>query len=1340
MVNIGHIFVWALLLAITSGTDLSGDDNLNNVLSEFDSSSRLIRDTSLSAKNIEKIDVKCDQGNGMLVEIEFSEDFEGVIYSQGYFNDPQCNYVKGEKTGRSFVFSVPYNACGSKPACSVCASVENILIIQNDRDIQNNFDIARKISCSRGDEREKTVYFKPFVVDMLEVISVDTPSGPVKCWMEIGTGAPPNIKPISGSLSLGDDITFTINVEHSEQPWDVNILQCYASDDMDFEGRTTKRLQLSDNRGCSIKKKIFGEWRRYKGPSSLTSTYYNTLKAFRFPDRSQVYLKCDIELCNGACQRDNSCDDSKNLYCPEDLTDPRRDPACSGSKNLFCPEDLTDPRRDPSCGDSRTISCPEDSTDPLCLQNHLKNTTPKPRCFPGATDSRCPRVTTQPPVSARTVPTLRPTYTPLIPRKPETTSKTNCIQGSTDIDCLNCFPGSPDPRCPKIPTTKRAGCSEGSDDIKCQPATYLPPSTRRVSIPTKPTTPITYAPPTSRTQITTARPDCFPGATDSRCPRVTTQSPVSARTTISSFRPSFTPPTPRISITTSKAQSSTYLPPVSARTVPTPRPTFTPLIPRKPETTSKTNCIQGSTDIDCLNCFPGSPDPRCPKIPTTKRAGCSEGSDDIKCQPATYLPPSTRRVSIPTKPTTPITYAPPTSRTQITTARPDCFPGATDSRCPRVTTQSPVSARTTISSFRPSFTPPTPRISITTSKAQSSTYLPPVSARTVPTPRPTFTPLIPRKPETTSKTNCIQGSTDIDCLNCFPGSPDPRCPKIPTTKRAGCSEGSDDIKCQPATYLPPSTRRVSIPTKPATPITYAPPTPRTQITTARPDCFPGATDSRCPRVTTQSPVSARTTISSFRPSFTPPTPRISITTSKAQSSTYLPPVSARTVPTLRPTYTPLIPRKPETTSKTNCIQGSTDIDCLNCFPGSPDPRCPKIPTTKRAGCSEGSDDIKCQPATYLPPSTRRVSIPTKPATPITYAPPTPRTQITTARPDCFPGATDSRCPRVTTQSPVSARTTISSFRPSFTPPTPRISITTSKAQSSTYLPPVSARTVPTLRPTYTPLIPRKPETTSKTNCIQGSTDIDCLNCFPGSPDPRCPKIPTTKRAGCSEGSDDIKCQPATYLPPSTRRVSIPTKPTTPITYAPPTSRTQITTARPDCFPGATDSRCPRVTTQSPVSARTTIPSFRPTFTPYTQRTSITTTRTLIDATTPIYCYPGSIDPRCPDSGYRGTSRIPATYLPPLSDTGYDRTIRNAKTSFFKEINHLAFSDNNVFELDDDENEPSRVKRELRSDDQELDHNEDLLSRKIVKRETNERPSEQEVISLTLGVRMGISVK
>lgn len=40
---------------------------------------------------IELIDVKCDKNeDSMQVTIEFSQPFEGIIYSQGYFNDPKC--------------------------------------------------------------------------------------------------------------------------------------------------------------------------------------------------------------------------------------------------------------------------------------------------------------------------------------------------------------------------------------------------------------------------------------------------------------------------------------------------------------------------------------------------------------------------------------------------------------------------------------------------------------------------------------------------------------------------------------------------------------------------------------------------------------------------------------------------------------------------------------------------------------------------------------------------------------------------------------------------------------------------------------------------------------------------------------------------------------------------------------------------------------------------------------------------------------------------------------------------------------------------------------------------
>lgn len=40
--------------------------------------------------HVELIDVKCDSKAGMLVTVEFEEEFSGIIYSQGYFSDPKC--------------------------------------------------------------------------------------------------------------------------------------------------------------------------------------------------------------------------------------------------------------------------------------------------------------------------------------------------------------------------------------------------------------------------------------------------------------------------------------------------------------------------------------------------------------------------------------------------------------------------------------------------------------------------------------------------------------------------------------------------------------------------------------------------------------------------------------------------------------------------------------------------------------------------------------------------------------------------------------------------------------------------------------------------------------------------------------------------------------------------------------------------------------------------------------------------------------------------------------------------------------------------------------------------
>lgn len=69
---------------------LSGQaqSRLNNAIVPFNAKS-----SGRGHTHIEMIDVKCENGNDILVTIQFEDTFSGVIYSQGYFNDPKCRWV-----------------------------------------------------------------------------------------------------------------------------------------------------------------------------------------------------------------------------------------------------------------------------------------------------------------------------------------------------------------------------------------------------------------------------------------------------------------------------------------------------------------------------------------------------------------------------------------------------------------------------------------------------------------------------------------------------------------------------------------------------------------------------------------------------------------------------------------------------------------------------------------------------------------------------------------------------------------------------------------------------------------------------------------------------------------------------------------------------------------------------------------------------------------------------------------------------------------------------------------------------------------------------------------------
>ena len=58
-------------------------------------------------------------------------------------------------------------------------------MIQYDPQVQEVWDQARKLRCTWHDQYEKSVTFRPFPVDMLDVVRADFAGDNVGCWMQI---------------------------------------------------------------------------------------------------------------------------------------------------------------------------------------------------------------------------------------------------------------------------------------------------------------------------------------------------------------------------------------------------------------------------------------------------------------------------------------------------------------------------------------------------------------------------------------------------------------------------------------------------------------------------------------------------------------------------------------------------------------------------------------------------------------------------------------------------------------------------------------------------------------------------------------------------------------------------------------------------------------------------------------------------------------------------------------------------------------------------------------------------------------------------------------------------
>nr|XP_026500005.1 uncharacterized protein LOC113403631 isoform X2 [Vanessa tameamea] len=466
------------------------------------------------------IDVQCS-ADYIQVTVEFSDIYDGIIYSKGFLNDPKCKYVSSGGSQSRYSFRVPLNGCGSRPLCNACGTIDNVLVFQGDELVQGSYDFARKVSCagtalevSTGVKKEQShvLKLKPFMVDMLDVVAVQGPAGGVECWMDIQKGVFPQTTPLENSIKIGEYLTILIYLKDIRNQFNLKIHDCWAYDNENYDSSKTNKIQLTDKDGCPKKKKFIDSWQKSTntGKSGATLIAYSKISAFRFPETDQVYLTCNVELCT------SNCDASCNGIIKEITT--------------VIPD----------------TKCYPGSTDPLCSR---PTTSAQPNCFPGNNDPRCPKLITPPPPNC-----FPGTNDPRCP-KPTTTAPPRCFPGSNDPRCPKpttpeaprCYPGSSDPRCPKPTTPEAPRCYPGSSDPRCPKPTTLEaprcyPGSSDPRCP-KPTTP--------------EAPRCYPGSTDPRCPQ-----PTKKPSTPSSCYPgSKDPKCPQPFAPSSTNPPSTYLPP-----------------------------------------------------------------------------------------------------------------------------------------------------------------------------------------------------------------------------------------------------------------------------------------------------------------------------------------------------------------------------------------------------------------------------------------------------------------------------------------------------------------------------------------------------------------------------------------------------------------------------------------------------------------------------------------------------------------------------------------------------------------------------------------------------------
>lgn len=272
--------------------------------------------TTPDMPKIVSLDVKCEKSL-MKVYLGFDKPFYGIVFSKGHYSNVNCVHLPAGLGRTSVNFEISIHACGTAgntenglygygAESGSGTYFENIIVVQYDPQVQEVWDQARKLRCTWHDLYEKSVTFRPFPVDMLDVVRADFAGDNVGCWMQIQVGKGPWASEVSGLVKIGQTMTMVLAIKDDDSKFDMLVRNCMAHD-----GKRAP-IQLVDQKGCITRPKLMSRFTKIKNFGASASVLsYAHFQAFKFPDSMEVHFQCTIQICRYHCP--DQCSDGLPL-------------------------------------------------------------------------------------------------------------------------------------------------------------------------------------------------------------------------------------------------------------------------------------------------------------------------------------------------------------------------------------------------------------------------------------------------------------------------------------------------------------------------------------------------------------------------------------------------------------------------------------------------------------------------------------------------------------------------------------------------------------------------------------------------------------------------------------------------------------------------------------------------------------------------------------------------------------------------------------------------------------------------------------------------------------------